>query len=311
MRTIEYGKCGPPEVLKLVEGRPQPRPAAGELLLRVRAAGLNPRDFKLRSSNGMRLSFGIKLPAVLGNDVAGEVVELGAGVTEFSVGDAVMAMLELRRPGAYAEFAVAPARLVARKPANLDFEQAAALPLAGLTALQLLRRSPQLGQAMSIHINGASGGVGSFAVQLARANGAVATGVTSSRNLDFVRSLGADHVIDYSVGQALGGPYDMVIDTVGNLSFWKARKLLTANGTYASCIPEPGVFVAAAVARRAHAVIVQPNGEQLGQLANLAARGELRSVVERVFQLTEEQVIAAHRHLETNRTRGKLVIAIS
>jgi NADPH:quinone reductase-like Zn-dependent oxidoreductase len=309
MKAIEFHRCGAPEVLKLVD-RVQPRPAEGELLVRVRAAGLNPRDFKVRSSNAMRLSFGIKLPAVLGNDIAGEVAELGEGVADFSIGDPVMAMLELRKPGAYAEYAVVPARLAARKPDNLDFPHAAALPLAGLTALQLLRRCPQLGQPISVLINGASGGVGSFAVQIAKAFDARVTGVTSTRNLELVRSLGADAVLDYTTSEPLGGPYDAVIDTVGNLSFWRARRCLTASGTYASCIPEPGVFFSAAVSSRAHAVIVKPSGSELAQLAELVVQGKLLPRVERTFSFDEEAVMAAHRHLETSRTRGKLVLSI-
>lgn len=309
MQAIEFRKCGPPEVLKLVE-RELPRPAKGEVLLRIRATGLNPRDFKVRSSNGMRLSFGIRLPAILGNDVAGTVEALGPGVSEFAVGDAVMAMLELRRPGAYAEYVAVPAHLVARKPERLDFIHAAAIPLAGLTALRLLRQSPSFGKPMRILVNGASGGVGSFAVQIAKANGAEVTGIASTRNVEFVRSLGADHVIDYTASQPMQGPYDLVIDTVGNLSFWKARKILTPQGHYASCIPELHVFFAAGVARRAHAIIVAPSGKELAYLAELAAADKLHPAIERVYQLNETDLTEAHRHLETGRTRGKLVVAI-
>jgi NADPH:quinone reductase-like Zn-dependent oxidoreductase len=308
MRAVELDRCGGPEVLKFVENRAQPRPAAGELLVRVRAAGLNPVEFKIRRSHAMRLSFGIRLPAVLGTDIAGEVVELGEGVSGFAVGDAIMAMLELRRPGAYAEFAVVPARLAAHKPAQLDYLQAAALPLTGLSATQLLRRSPLFGQAMRVMVNGASGGVGTFAVQIAKANGAHVTGVTSTRNLDFVRSLGADAVVDYKTGEALGGPYDLFVDTVGNLSYWEARKLLQPDGTFASCIPEPGVFFAAALARRAHSVIVKPSGEGLVYLAGLVEAGKLIPAIERTYRLAD--MAAAHRHLETRRTRGKLVVSI-
>jgi NADPH:quinone reductase-like Zn-dependent oxidoreductase len=291
--------------------RELPKPAAGEVLLRVRATGLNPRDFKVRSSNGMRLSFGIRLPAVLGNDVAGTVEALGAGVSDFAVGDAVMAMLELRRPGTYAEYVTVPAHLVARKPDRLSFVDAAAIPLAGLTALQLLRQSPSFGKPMRILINGSSGGVGSFAVQIAKANGADVTAVASTRNLELVRSLGADTVLDYTANEPMQGPYDLVVDTVGNLSFWKARKLLAAQGHYASCIPELHVFFAAGVARRAHAIIVKPSGQDLAYLAELAATDKLHPAVERVYRLNEADLIAAHQHLETGKTRGKLVVAVS
>lgn len=262
----------------------------------------------------MRISFRISLPSSLGNDLAGEVVALGPGVEGTKIGDEVMAMLELGHPGAYAEYAVVPARLLAKKPANLDFTNAAAVPLAGLTALQLLRRSRRFTKGARVLVNGASGGVGSFVIQIAKAGGAVVTGVTSGKNMDLVRSLGADAVLDYTQEDALhGGPYDVVVDTVGNMSFWRARKALASEGAFVSSDPSPGLFIAHALTsfsrKRAFAGVVKPSAEDLHTIAELIVQGKVRPLVERVFSLSEAQ--DAHRHLETNRTRGKLVFAIA
>ena len=232
MRAILYRCYGPPAVLRL-ELTPRPVPTDNQILVRVHAAAVNPLDWHFLRGEPyvMRLSSGLGRPAApqLGVDFAGTVEAVGKDVTRFKPGDAVFG----GRNGAFAEYlAVRADRAVVLKPANVSFEEAAAVPVAAITALQAVRDKGRVRPGQKVLVNGASGGVGTYVVQIAKAYGAEVTGVSSTRNLELVRSLGADHVIDYTRQNFTEGTqrYDVIIDNVGSQSLLAYRRVLTAEG---------------------------------------------------------------------------------
>lgn len=313
MRAIVYERFGPPEVL---EQRLVPAPVAGpgEVLVRVKAAALNPKDSLIRKGKFVLFS-GTKFPRMLGYDVAGVVEALGPGVSGFSVGDAVFGMRNGFDGGTVAELVAVKASELAKKPPSLSFEEAAAVPLAALTALQALRDCGGLAPGGKVLIHGASGGVGVFAVQLAKALGAHVTTTSSVKNLAFVRALGADVTLDYAVDSGLEPTrgWDVFFDVFGNRSFAKARASLGPRGVYVSTVPGPGI-VATDLAtrwwpgRRGRLVVVNSNTGDLTFLASLVASGRLVPVIDRVVPMAE--TAAAQAHIETKRARGKVVIHV-
>ena len=262
MRAIVYRAYGSADVLALEEVE-KPAPGDGEVLIRVRAASVNPLDahFMRGKPYIARIAMGLTRPKRTrpGVDVAGEVEAVGAGVTRFRPGDAVFGAC---RGGAFADFVWAPEARLAAKGPGLTFEQAASLPVAGLTALQGLRDKGGIQPGRKVLINGASGGIGTFAVQIAKTYGAEVTGVCSTGNMDLVRSIGADRVIDYTKEDFTrsGEGYDLILDAVGNLWFSACRRVLTPNG----------ILVAAGGG-------VGPHGPRLGPLAARLLTGLLRS----------------------------------
>jgi NADPH:quinone reductase-like Zn-dependent oxidoreductase len=313
MRAVFYRRPGPPDVLELGE-MPEPRISAREVLVRVRAAGVNPVDCKLRAMR-IRPPWQ-RFPVIPGSDVAGEVVRVGDSVTRFQPGDAVYAMLSPFKGGAYAEYAAVPERQAAHKPANLDYEAAASVPIAGLTALQALRDDGRVKPGDRVLINGASGGVGSFAVQVAKALGAMVTAVTSGRNVEWVKALGADRVVDYEREDFTrsGERYAVVFDTVSSSSFGRCKPILTPHGTYVRTLPSVSTILHAATSalslgRRARIFFLRPRAEDLDQLRELIEAGRVAPRVERVFALAQ----AAHAHAasESGHSRGKLVLRVA
>ena len=232
MKAIVHDRYGPPGVLRYTDVD-EPVPSAGEVLVRVQAAAVNARDWHTMRGDPYlaRLAFGLRRPRVriLGTDFAGRVEAVGPGVTRFGPGDEVYG----EAPAAFAEYVAVPADRLDVKPAGPDFGPAAAIPLAGNTALMGLRDAAAVRAGQRVLINGASGGVGTFAVQLARSFGADVTGVCSTRNAGLVRSLGADHVIDYTIEDFSRGAahYDVVLDLVGNRTLTDLRRALTPTGT--------------------------------------------------------------------------------
>ncbi len=235
MKAIVYTKYGSPDVLQLKEVE-KPAPKADEVLVKVHAASANPADWHLMRAEPFlaRFANGLLKPknTRLGADVAGSVEAVGSNVTQFKVGDDVFGEMALDTLGCFAEYVCAPEDLVALKPANLTFEQAAAVPLAAFTALQGLRDKGQIRPGQKVLINGASGGVGTFAVQIAKSFGTEVTGVCSTRNVELVRSIGADHVIDYTQVDFTqnGQQYDLIFDAVGNRSVADIRRALSPTG---------------------------------------------------------------------------------
>jgi NADPH:quinone reductase-like Zn-dependent oxidoreductase len=324
MQAITREAYGPATLLQLREVR-TPTPAADEVLVRVQAAGLDRGAWHVMTGRPylMRLAgFGLRRPknAGLGTEFAGVVEMVGAEATGFAVGDAVYGA----GTSTFAEYATARPGALARKPVNLSSQQAAAVPVSGVTALQALRDQGRLQDGQSVLVIGASGGVGSFAVQIAKALGGQVTGVASTAKLDFVRSLGVEDVIDYTVGDLAGGNrrYDLVLDIGGNRPLAVLRRLLTPNGTLVFVGGEGGGRVTGGLGRQATALVLSPFvGQRLGSFwvaqSNTADLDALRAMIEdgavtpavdRVCTLAE--LPEAMRGLEAGTVRGKVVAAI-
>ncbi|WP_206184814.1 NADP-dependent oxidoreductase [Thermoactinospora rubra] len=307
MLAISQDVLGGPEVLKTVEiDRPEPGPT--EVLVRVRAAGVNPTDWKLRQVGGW---IG-QPPFVLGWDVSGVVEAAGPGAALYKPGDEVYGMLRYPRDhGAYAEYVTAPTRTFAPKPATLDHVQAAALPLAGLTAWQAVVDVARVEPGQRVLVHAAAGGVGHLAVQIAKARGAYVIGTASAPKHAQVKDLGADELIDYretDFAEAVGG-VDAVIDTIGGDYGPRSMRVLRDGGVLVSLVlsdihpglrPERGI--------RTEAMLVEPDWGALKEMAALADAGRLRVLVDAVFPLAE--AAEAHRRGETGRTTGKIVLTV-
>lgn len=320
MRAIVQDRYGSPDSLELRDVA-KPAPAAGEVLIRVCAAGVNPADWHLMTGTPSLVRVGgggFRKPKanVPGLDLAGRIEALGDGVTEFQVGDDVFG--EIGR--GYAEYATAPIRHIVAKPANLTFEQAAAVPIAALTALQGLRDKGRIKSGDRVLINGASGGVGTFAVQIAKAFGAEVTAVCSTRNIEMVRSIGADHVIDYTQDDfTTSGPYDLVLDTVGTRSLSAAKRALTPAGLYVAVSgPKTSrkmltrmLMMAVRSVGRAQkmmTMLAKSTPEDLAVLRDLLESGRVTPVMEKTFPLS--QVADAMRLQGEGHAQGKTVITL-
>jgi NADPH:quinone reductase-like Zn-dependent oxidoreductase len=323
MKAITYHRYGAPDVLELQEVD-DPVVKDGEVLVRVRAASANPRDWHFMRGEPyfMRLQFGLREPKDdrLGSDVAGQVEAVGRNVTRFRPGDEVFADVVT---GGFAEYACVPEDLAAPKPVNLTFEEAAAVPLAGLTALQALRDNGRVQAGQRVLIIGASGGIGTFAVQLAKLFGADVTGVCSTRNADLVRSLGADHVVDYTREDFARSrqKYDLVLQLAGTRSPSDCRRALTPKGTLLLSSGESSgrwigpvsrIIKAAAlspfVGQRLAPFLAKRSREDLQVLKELIESGEVSPVIDRTYSLGE--VPEAIRYLEQGHARGKVVITV-
>ena len=317
MKAVWIERFGGSEVLTCGD-RPTPRPAAREVLVAVHAASVNPRDWMIRSGTYVLRALLPRLPFILGSDVAGVVAAVGGQVRRFRPGDRVFAM----RPstdgfGAYAEYVPVRESAVASLPASLDFVPAAAMPLAGLTALQALRDLARLRPGQRVVVVGAVGGVGHYGVQIARALGAArVTGVCSAANRELALELGCDEVLDYRTTryQEVLREQDVVFDTIGRGHLRLAAPALNRRGAYLTTVPS-GRAIASSIAtsvwpwgRRSRIVVVRARGRDLELLAGWAESGALRSIVDRVAPL--ERVAELHDHSRTFRTRGKNVIAV-
>jgi len=322
MKAMVQDTYGSAEVLEL---RDIDKPEIGDdqVLVRVRAAGVNPADWAIMSGLPYiaRPVYGLRKPknAVRGTDVAGQVEAVGHGVTRFRPGDEVFGSCI----GAYAEYASASEDALALKPANLTFEQAASVPMAGLVAFQALRDHGNVQAGQSVLINGASGGIGTFAVQIAKSLGAQVTGVCSTRNMDMVRSIGADHVIDYTVEDFTrsGQRYDFILDNVANHSLSDLRRAVTPTG---ALVPNGGGFdnrwfasggrvIRANVLKRSmdhrlRPFLLSPKLEDLVVIKELIEADKVTPVMDRTYQLTETpQAIA---HVGEGHARGKVAITV-
>lgn len=309
MRAVLLTGYGGPEVLR--PGRlPVPAPGPGQVLVRVRAAGVNPADLLVRS--GGRRALTRARPYVPGSDVAGEVTEVGAGVAGWRPGQRVFALLARFAGGGYAEYALATPDALAAMPAGLSFDQAAALPRPALTALRALRDLARLRAGQSVVVNGASGAVGSTAVQLARHLGAEVTGVAGPGRLDRVRALGARHVVDYTREDftRTGHRWDVVLDAAGTRRFRDARRALTPAGAFVTTAARPATLTLDRLTRAwpgpaARVVLVRPDGTALATLAGLIEGGALTAPEPRPVAL--EHAARAHARLEGG-DRGKWVL---
>ena len=323
MKAIVYRCYGRPDVVKL-ESIAKPTLADDRLLVKVHAASVNPLDWHYMEGKPyiMRPMVGLGVPndIRLGVDFAGTVEAVGKNVKRFKPGDEVYGGAD----GAFAEYvSVRDGGSVALKPANVTFEQAAATPIAAITALQALRDKGQIRSGQKVLINGASGGVGTFAVQIAKSYGAEVTGVCSGRNVALVKSLGADHVIDYTREDFTRGSqrYDLIVDNVGTHSLWAYRRVLNPQGTLVMVGgPNEGrwigalsgalkaMLVAPFVSQKMGFFLAQLDHEDLDLLRDLIQSGKITPVVDRHYQLSE--AADALRYLEAGHARGKVVITL-
>lgn len=324
MNAIVRHTYGSPDVLELTTVA-TPTPSDDEVLIKVQAASVNAADWRMLRADPFlaRLDVGLIKPRnkILGFDVAGRVEAAGRAVTQFRPGDDVFGNLYDLRGGAFAEYVAAPARLLVRKPANLTFEQAAAVPMAGVTALRGLRHYGRVKPGDQVLINGASGGVGSFAVQIAKALGAEVTAVVSPRNLELARSLGADHVIDYTREDPLAGAegrYDVILAVNGYQPIAAYRRALRPGGAYVMAGGTAAQFFQAmflgpwmskSSGLRLVMLETKPSTEDLAFVAELMEAGKVVPVIDRCYPL--EEVPQAIRHLEAGHARGKVVIGVA
>jgi NADPH:quinone reductase-like Zn-dependent oxidoreductase len=317
MRAFIYERYGPPETLRLAEVD-KPAPQADEVLVEVLAASVNAADWHVLRGRPLfsRATLGLLRPKhkVLGVDVAGRVEAVGGGVTRFQPGDEVYANLLDHGYGGFADYATVPVDAMSSKPAKLSFEEAAAVPMAAVTALQGLGRHGELKPGQQVLINGATGGVGSFAVQLAKAAGAEVTGVTSTSNLELVRSLGADHVVDYTTTDFADGGrrYDLILDTVGNRSVADLRRAL-ASGGKAAVTGFTSMRRLLGVSLRGGKDVAQVQAhvtaKDLELLSELIEDGKLRPQIDRRYGFAE--IPAAIAYLEQGHARAKVVVAMT
>lgn len=317
MKAILFPTYGSPDVLQLQEVA-IPTPKADQVLVKIVAVAANPLDWhRMRADPFLvRLSDGLRKPKDprLGADIAGVVTSVGSAVTQFKPGDEVFGEIGA---GGFAEYACVKATSIVPKPANRTFAEMAAVPVAGLTALQGLRDKGKLQAGQKVLVNGASGGVGTYAVQIAKAMGAEVTGVCSTRNLDLVRGLGADQVIDYTQTDftRTGQRYDLILDAIGNRSVADYRRALTAEGSCAVAgfttirrLLSGAVFGSWGGQPIAN-YLAQPNQADLLTLRELLESGKITSVIDRYYPLA--QTAEAIRYLETGRARGKVIITVA
>src|SRR5713226_4983088 len=318
MKAIVYSRYGSPDVLECEEIE-KPAPGDNEVLIRVRAASLNPLDRHImRAPPFLRIAFGLRKPRIRpGRDVAGQVEAVGRNVTQFKPGDEVFGVCS----GGLAEYACTRESGLVTKPNNLTFEQAGSVGVAALTALQGLRDKGKIRPGQKVLINGAGGGVGTFAVQIAKSFGADVTGVCSTGKVDMVRSIGADRVIDYTQEDFTNGTqrYDLIFDLMATHSLPEYRRVLTPNGT---CVPAGGPTKVRAILTLAFEVLVlsrfvsqnfvmfvaKLSKEDLTTLGELMAAGKVTPVIDKRYRLNE--VPEAMRYLEEGHARGKVVITL-
>ena len=330
MKALVFKRYGKPDQIVFADV-PRPTLKPGEMLVQVHAAGLNPIDTMIPKGT-FKPFLRFQLPATLGSDLAGVVVEVGSRVTRFKPGDAVFASIFDLGTGALAEFAVVPENVAALKPTNLDFVQAASIPMVGLTSWQALKERARLKPGQKVFIPAGSGGIGTFAIQLAKHLGATVGTTTSTGNVDLVRSLGADEVIDYKKQEfeEVLRDYDAVLGTVRGDTIKKSLRVLKPNGCVVSLVGPPDaafgrvrgmnffmVFVFWLLSRTIirHAkkrdieysfLFVHPDGSQLASIGELLKAGSIRPVIDTVFPF--DQAKDALAYLEKGRTKGKVVV---
>ena len=316
MRAVVYDRYGPPDVLR-VEQVPKPAPDTDEVLVAIAATSVNLSDWEGLTGTPMYARIGgLRSPRrrVLGSDIAGRVAAVGSGVTRFTVGDEVYGD-NLGLMGGFAEFAVAPAAVLAHKPAALSFAEASTVPQSGAIALQGTTRA-RAGQR--VLINGAGGGSGSFAIQLAKRAGAHVTGVDNSKKLDFMRGLGADDVVDYTTSDfTRREPFDLILDLVAHRSVFAYRRALARGGRYLCVggtvrsvlrVVTVGAALGLVTGRRLGLLVAREGPAHFEPVAERCLTGELRICIDRTFAL--EQVPQALAHLGAGRALGKLVVTV-
>ena len=330
MKALVLKKYGKSDNIQFAD-IPRPSPKPDEVLVRVHAVGLNPIDTAIPTGS-FKPILTFQLPATMGSDLAGVVVDTGSRVTRFKVGDAVFASLFDLGTGSLAEFAVVPESALALKPENLDFTEAASIPMVGLTSWQALKERAQVKPGQKVFIPAGSGGIGTFAIQLAKHLGAIVATTTSTGNVDLVRSLGADEVIDYKkqAFEDVLQNYDVLLGTVRGDAIKKGLRILQPNSSIVSLIGPPDTafarsrgmnflmkfafgLLSGGIIRKAKKIgskysflFVRPDGGQLAQIGELLRQGTIRPVIDQVFPF--DQAKEALAYLATGRAKGKVVV---
>lgn len=315
MEAMILKRFGGPENFA-VETIPEPIPGKGEVLIEVKAAGIDPIDIKTRKEEGMSEYVKNQHPMVLGWDVSGVIVRTGEGVTEFGTGDEVFGTINFPGPGSsYARLAKAPAAQLARKPANLSHEEAAAATQSTLTAWQALLDNGAIEKGQRVLIHGGAGGVGIYAVQIAKNKGCYVIATASAADADFVKSLGADKVIDYKNQrfEEMVNNVDFILDTVGGENFVRSLQVLKPGGAIV-LLPSDKKPEADRVAREQHVknyrhILMHSDGDAMRRIAGMLAGGDIQVHIDRIFPF--EQIPEAHRAMESGKIKGKIVITVA
>lgn len=309
MKAIVVHEYGGPEVLKY-EDVSRPEPKANEVLIRVKAASINPVDVAI-CKGYLKQFTGNKLPLFLGMDAAGEIEKVGAKIDKFKVGDPVIAFFTLAGEGGYAQFVVAAESEIARKPDAITFEQAAAVPAAGSTAWTALVETGDLKAGQTALIHGGSGGVGHFAIQIAKARGARVIATASTANQDFLRQMGADVAVDYTKQkfEDVAKDVDLVLDTVGEDTLKRSYGVVKRGGMIVSIVDDVDRNELAAHGIRGTTIRTEPNEKTLEELAQLIDAKKITPVISQVLPLSEAG--KAHQQIATRHTRGKIVLKVA
>ena len=307
MKAIVIHEYGGPEVLKY-EDIPQPEPKDDQLLIRIIAAGVNPVDGMIRSGmfNGNRA-----FPIILGGDVAGVVEKIGSRITKFKVGDPVFAYVSLDNSGGYAQYALVREREAAPKPKALTYVEAAAVPIVAITAWQALVDTAKLSAGQTVLIHGGSGGVGSFAIQIAKARGAKVVATASTANQDFLKQLGADVAVDYTKQkfEDVAKDVDVVLDSIGRDTLARSYGVVKKGGIVVSLVARPKESELEKHGIRGSALNAEPNSEELAEITKLIDDRKIKVIVSQTFPLSD--AMKAQEQVATGHTRGKIVLKIA
>ncbi|MCK5005169.1 MAG: NAD(P)-dependent alcohol dehydrogenase [Candidatus Aminicenantes bacterium] len=313
MRSIIYNKYGGPEVLEVADVE-KPEPDANSILVRVKASSVNPVDYKVRRGD-MKIMSGKKFPKDAGSDFAGVIEKAGEAVAGYKKGDEVYGFLNPMKGGTYSDYLIADPANVSLKPERFSFEQAASMPIAALTALQALNYLGNVNEGTTVLINGATGGVGSFAVQLAKTLGAEVTGICSENNMKLCKDLGADEVFNYAEEELnkSGRKFDVFFDAAAKSTFSKSKKFINSRGIYITTIPGIGVIINRIFnflpfKKKSKFIMVKSSGIDLAILTGFAMTDTMEPVIAKSFKL--EDVADAQELAESGKFRGKIVIKI-
>jgi NADPH:quinone reductase-like Zn-dependent oxidoreductase len=309
MKAIVVREYGGPEVLKY-EDAPRPLPKEDQILVRVIAAGVNPVDASIRSGKYAKF-LGTTLPLIPGGDIAGTVEKTGAKVTKFKEGDPICAYISLKNNGGYAEFALAMEKEAAPKPKSLSYEEAAAVPIVALTAWQALIDVAKLSAGQTVLIHGGSGGVGSFAIQIAKARGAKVIATASTANQDLLKQLGADTAIDYTKTkfEGVAKDVDIVLDSVGGDTLARSYGVVRKGGFIATLVAEPDPAELKKHEIRGTGISVNPDGNELEEIGRLIDGKKIKVIVSQIFPLRD--AAKAQEQIATHHTRGKIVLKVA
>jgi len=313
MKAVVFNKYGGNEVIE-VRQMPRPVPGVDDVLVKVHAASVNPVDWKIRQGMA-RILTGFRFPKILGSECAGEIVETGTKIKGFSEGDRVIGSPGIRRLSAFAEYVCVNENNTFKNPEGISFGEASTIPVAGLTALQSLQKLGHISRNCKVLVNGASGGVGTFAVQIAKIFGASVTAVSSGPNAPLLKEIGADVIIDYTRQDFTKGDerYDIVFDTVSKRSFSECKGVLAPHGVYVNTLPVLSMLlyqygIGFLMNKKARSVMVSPNAADMEWMRKQIEAGKIRIIIDRVYSL--DQIVEALAYSETGRARGKIVLKV-